>query len=114
MVATADLSGATKGQLVAFVENAQFTATARSRGRKKIADPAKDFLLYETILGEAETARLISYYEEEGGRVWPRMKEHIKEMQAAYGIEIGMFALQTKQEEHLKIIRGQTRPPSSS
>ncbi|MGF6438102.1 bacteriophage antitermination protein Q [Kosakonia sp. 1610] len=40
IVATADLSGATKGQLVAFVENAQFTATARSRGRKKITDPA--------------------------------------------------------------------------
>lgn len=40
IVATADLSGATKGQLVAFAENAQFTATARSRGRKKIADPA--------------------------------------------------------------------------
>ncbi|WP_435341801.1 bacteriophage antitermination protein Q [Klebsiella quasipneumoniae] len=39
MVATADLSGATKGQLVAFAENAQFTATARSRGRKKVADP---------------------------------------------------------------------------
>lgn len=39
IVATADLSGATKGQLVAFAENAQFTATARSRGRMKIADP---------------------------------------------------------------------------
>ncbi len=39
IVATADLSGATKGQLVAFSENAQFTATARSRGRKKVADP---------------------------------------------------------------------------
>ncbi len=39
ILATADLSGATKGQLVAFAENAQFTATARSRGRKKIADP---------------------------------------------------------------------------
>lgn len=38
--ATADLSGATKGQLVAFAENAQFTATSRSRGRKKITDPA--------------------------------------------------------------------------
>ncbi|HBQ3218010.1 bacteriophage antitermination protein Q [Klebsiella aerogenes] len=36
---TADLSGATKGQLVAFAENAQFTTTARSRGRKKVADP---------------------------------------------------------------------------
>ncbi|HAU5006080.1 TPA: antiterminator [Raoultella ornithinolytica] len=39
IVATADLSGATKGQLVAFAENAQFTATALSRGRKKVADP---------------------------------------------------------------------------
>ncbi|EMO7863510.1 antiterminator [Citrobacter amalonaticus] len=36
IVATAELSGATKGQLVAFAENAQFTATARSRGRKKV------------------------------------------------------------------------------
>ncbi|WP_417932796.1 bacteriophage antitermination protein Q [Enterobacter hormaechei] len=41
IVATADLSGATKGQLVAFAENAQFTATARSRGRKKIFDKDK-------------------------------------------------------------------------
>lgn len=42
IVATADLRGATKGQLVAFAENAQFTATARSRGRKKspIRSPA--------------------------------------------------------------------------
>ncbi|HEY3982496.1 bacteriophage antitermination protein Q [Cedecea sp.] len=38
--ATADLSGSAKGQLVAFVGNAMFTATARSRGRKKVSDPA--------------------------------------------------------------------------
>lgn len=41
IVATADLSGATKGQLVAFAENAQFTVTARSRGRKKVYSEAK-------------------------------------------------------------------------
>ena len=41
IVATADLSGETKGQLVAFAENAQFTATARSRGRKKVFDKDK-------------------------------------------------------------------------
>lgn len=41
IVATADLSGDTKGQLVAFAENAQFTATARSRGRKKVFDKDK-------------------------------------------------------------------------
>lgn len=39
IVATADLSGATKGQLVAFAENAMFQATPRSSGRKKIKDP---------------------------------------------------------------------------
>lgn len=41
IMATADLSGATKGQLVAFAENAQFTATARSRGRKKVYSEVK-------------------------------------------------------------------------
>lgn len=41
IVATADLSGATKGQLVAFAENAMFEATARSRGRMKVYDPQK-------------------------------------------------------------------------
>ncbi|HDR2727235.1 TPA: antiterminator [Enterobacter roggenkampii] len=41
IVATADLSGVTKGQLVAFAENAQFTATARSRGRKKVYSEVK-------------------------------------------------------------------------
>ncbi|WP_406671784.1 bacteriophage antitermination protein Q [Raoultella terrigena] len=41
IVATADLSGATKGQLVAFAENAMFEATTRSRGRKKVYDPQK-------------------------------------------------------------------------
>ncbi|EPQ5213690.1 bacteriophage antitermination protein Q [Klebsiella aerogenes] len=41
IVATADLSGATKGQLVAFAENAKFEATPRSRGRKKVYDPQK-------------------------------------------------------------------------
>ncbi|HBS8349309.1 TPA: antiterminator [Klebsiella aerogenes] len=40
VVATADLSGATKGQLVAFAENAMFEATARSNKRMKIVDPA--------------------------------------------------------------------------
>lgn len=39
IVATADLSGATKGQLVAFAENAMFQATPRSAGRKKVKDP---------------------------------------------------------------------------
>ncbi|MCK2286020.1 bacteriophage antitermination protein Q [Escherichia coli] len=45
MVATADLSGATKGQLVAFAENAMFTATPRSRSRVKVINPANGKLV---------------------------------------------------------------------
>lgn len=40
IVATADLSGATKGQLVAFAENAMFEAAALSNKRMKVVDPA--------------------------------------------------------------------------
>ncbi|EOI0918459.1 bacteriophage antitermination protein Q [Klebsiella pneumoniae] len=40
IVVTTDLSGATKGQLVAFAENAMFEATARSSKRMKVVDPA--------------------------------------------------------------------------
>ncbi len=35
IVATADLSGATKGQLVAFAENAQFTADGAQPGKEE-------------------------------------------------------------------------------
>jgi hypothetical protein len=45
IVATADLSGATKGQLVAFAENAQFTATARSRQEKGIHNDSGAWLI---------------------------------------------------------------------
>lgn len=45
IMATADLSGATKGQLVAFAENAMFTATPRSRSRMKVINPANGKLV---------------------------------------------------------------------
>lgn len=40
IVATADLSVAKKGQLVAFAENAMFEATTRSNKRMKVVDPS--------------------------------------------------------------------------
>ncbi|MGG1348230.1 macrolide 2'-phosphotransferase MphK [Bacillus subtilis] len=69
----------------------------------KVADPAKDFVLYQTIFGEKETARLLEYYHQAGGRKWAKMQEHISEMQAAYPLEIAKFALQTQQEEHVNM-----------
>ncbi|WP_049627831.1 macrolide 2'-phosphotransferase [Bacillus sp. JFL15] len=71
----------------------------------KVADPAKDFVLYQLILGEKETKRLMKSYEAEGGRVWPKMQEHVTEWQAAYPVETAKFALQTGQEEHMQMAR---------
>ncbi|MEC1926167.1 macrolide 2'-phosphotransferase [Bacillus velezensis] len=71
----------------------------------KVADPAKDFVLYQVILGEKETKRLMKSYEAEGGRVWPKMQEHVTEWQAAYPVETAKFALQTGQEEHMQMAR---------
>ncbi|QRQ00596.1 antiterminator [Escherichia coli] len=48
IVATADLSGTTKGQLVAFAENAMFEATPRSRSRLKVVNPANGRLMNPT------------------------------------------------------------------
>ncbi|TKV06442.1 antiterminator [Citrobacter sp. wls619] len=48
IVATADLSGATKGQLVAFAENAMFEPTPRSRSRLKVVNPANGRLMNPT------------------------------------------------------------------
>ncbi|MCY8515540.1 macrolide 2'-phosphotransferase [Bacillus atrophaeus] len=72
----------------------------------KVADPAKDFVAYQMILGDKETARLLRHYGEEGGGIWKGMQEHITEMQAAYPIDIAKFALQTKQDDHMEMARG--------
>ncbi|MED1809326.1 macrolide 2'-phosphotransferase MphK [Bacillus subtilis] len=69
----------------------------------KVADPAKDFIFYQMLFGEEETARLLEYYHQAGGRIWAKMQEHISEMQAAYPVEIAKLALQTQQEEHVNM-----------
>ncbi|WP_449567493.1 bacteriophage antitermination protein Q [Lelliottia nimipressuralis] len=48
IVATAELSGATKGQLVAFAENVMFTSTPRSRSRVKVVNPVNGRLMNPT------------------------------------------------------------------
>ncbi|MDM5155142.1 macrolide 2'-phosphotransferase [Bacillus sp. DX1.1] len=72
----------------------------------KVTDPATDFTLYLTIFGEDNLKVLLNEYEKAGGKVWPRMFEHIIELGAAYPVMIGLFALQTKEEGHLEMARG--------
>lgn len=66
----------------------------------KVTDPGKDFVLFATIFGEKELGYLLREYEKSGGKVWPKMREHIIEFKAAYGIDIAEFALITGEDEH--------------
>lgn len=66
----------------------------------KVTDPGKDFVLFATIFGEKELGYLLGEYEKSGGIVWPKMREHIMEFKAAYGIDIAEFALTTGADEH--------------
>lgn len=66
----------------------------------KVTDPGKDFVLFATIFGEKELGYLLGEYEKSGGKVWPKMREHIIEFKAAYGIDIAEFALITGEDEH--------------
>ncbi|KEK22800.1 macrolide 2'-phosphotransferase [Bacillus gaemokensis] len=72
----------------------------------KVTDPATDFTLYLTIFGEGNLKILLNEYEKAGGKVWPKMFEHIIELGAAYPVMIGLFALQTKEEAHMEMARG--------
>ena len=71
----------------------------------EVASPAKDFVLYYAIYGEHNLRVLLDRYEQAGGKVWPRMFDHIVEQHAAYPVLIAQFALLTGQEEYMTMAR---------
>ncbi|MCM3785409.1 macrolide 2'-phosphotransferase [Neobacillus mesonae] len=72
----------------------------------EVADPATDFTIYYAIFGEKELERILTLYEAAGGKVWPRMKEHIIERYAAYPVLIGQFALLSGEQGVMAMARG--------
>lgn len=58
----------------------------------KITDIANDFVFHYKAFGEVGLESLIKAYKESGGYYWPRMKEHIIELVAAYPVAIAEFA----------------------
>lgn len=65
----------------------------------EVADPAIDFTIVSMLFGDTGLADFIKRYEKAGGRVWPRMHEHIVEMTAAYPVILATFALKSGLEE---------------
>ncbi|WP_232065179.1 macrolide 2'-phosphotransferase [Rhodocytophaga rosea] len=71
----------------------------------EVGDPTIDFVPYLATFGEVALSTLLSRYEQAGGRVWPRMQEHILHLQGAYAINIALFALQSGLEEYLQMAK---------
>jgi macrolide phosphotransferase len=72
----------------------------------EVADPGKDFVIYFALFGEEGLRSLLERYERAGGKVWPRMHEHITEQWAAYPAIVAQFALITGKESDMDMARG--------
>jgi macrolide phosphotransferase len=65
----------------------------------RIGDPALDLLSHRVQFGDAALDSLLDAYERAGGQVWPRIKEHLAEREAAFAIDVGLFALRSGRED---------------
>ncbi|WP_026477502.1 macrolide 2'-phosphotransferase [Alkaliphilus transvaalensis] len=66
----------------------------------KVADISNDFVFQYKAFGEEGLESLIEAYKAAGGYHWPKMKEHIIELVAAYPVDIAEFAIISGQEEY--------------
>lgn len=59
----------------------------------QVTDVSRDFLFNYKAFGEEGLDDLIDVYKNAGGYHWPKMKEHIIELDAASGVPIAEFAM---------------------
>ena len=71
----------------------------------KVTDISNDFVFNYKAFGEEGLDALILAYKGAGGYYWPKMKEHIIELDAAYPISIAEFALISGVEEYVQMAR---------
>ncbi|MBA4537278.1 Mph(B) family macrolide 2'-phosphotransferase [Bacillus aquiflavi] len=71
----------------------------------KVTDISNDFVFNYKAFGEEGLEALILAYKEAGGYYWPRMKEHIIELVAAYPVSIAEFAMVSGVEEYVQMAK---------
>ncbi|MFL2079780.1 macrolide 2'-phosphotransferase [Marinilactibacillus psychrotolerans] len=71
----------------------------------KVADISTDFVGHYRVFGEEGLDELIKAYKEAGGYHWPKMKEHIIELNAAYPVGIAEFALISGMAEYVQMAK---------
>lgn len=60
----------------------------------------KDFVAYYRTFGQDALDRLISAYAEAGGHTWPKMAEHVIELNATVAVDVAEFALRSGLDEY--------------
>jgi macrolide phosphotransferase len=65
-----------------------------------VGDAATDFILQFATLGYGWLRTVLELYGQAGGRVWPRMHDHIVEMWSAYASVVADFARITGIDAH--------------
>ncbi|MBN7572931.1 MULTISPECIES: Mph(B) family macrolide 2'-phosphotransferase [Clostridium] len=71
----------------------------------KVTDISNDFVFHYKAFGEEGLEALILAYKEAGGYYWPKMKEHIIELVAAYPVSIAEFAMVSGVEEYVQMAK---------
>lgn len=71
----------------------------------KVTDVSNDFVFNYKAFGEEGLEALINAYREAGGYYWPKMKEHIIELVAAYPVSIAEFAMVSGVEEYVTMAK---------
>ncbi|SHG58416.1 macrolide 2'-phosphotransferase [Ornithinibacillus halophilus] len=71
----------------------------------KVTDISNDFVFNYKAFGEEGLEALIVAYKEAGGYYWPKMKEHIIELDAAYAVAVAEFAMVSGLEEYEKMAK---------
>jgi macrolide phosphotransferase len=73
----------------------------------QIGDSSIDFAGQYIGLGEIQLDKTLLAYEKLGGITWPRMKEHIIQRTLAAPLKFGVFALKTKDDNHIQAAKEQ-------
>ncbi|WP_432791149.1 macrolide 2'-phosphotransferase [Brevibacterium sp. K11IcPPYGO002] len=75
-----------------------------------IGDPARDFMFHHASVSASAFENASARYVEAGGRIWPRFAEHCGELYSTSPVELGLYALQTGDSEHMSAARIQLNP----
>lgn len=75
-----------------------------------IGDPARDFMFHHASVSAPAFENTTARYVEAGGRIWPRFAEHCGELYSTSPVELGLYALQTGDPEHMSAARIQLNP----